>query len=482
MASLCGVHLQLALVGLLVLFVTSFLFPLIWTIGVVGDGTKAEDARSQGRRPPTGKALRHRGKQTDDEGGTGPGRKFDQVFAHIIFSTDCSSYQDWQSELLAFSAERVGHRGPITRIASGCTMEQQEKLRRRYDTHDLAGLRVHFAPKSLNMKNNEYYKYFNKPSGLQHFLENDPRLQEDEVFALFDPDMILMQPFPAHPDALRDGLRTFRAGDIRNAPVGTTDGHPFGQRYGIGNVWLKFNRTYVCGEDSPCVTDYSSSDGEKVAAAFSVGPPYVATRRDMLKIARSWVDFCPRLYEEFAGLLTEMYAYSMAAAHNRLPHFMVENWMVSDSGAIEGWETIDKHVDKSWTCDANVLDAPVEWAPDTSPVILHYCQRYVTGDDVIWSKHRVPHDSFECHSPLLAVPPEDSTAREPALDADSKKQSSRAYLRNSFMACYALHAMNDALRRFKDRNCKDGGGGNRLPVYKAVRHGADCGADPNCHN
>lgn len=33
------------------------------------------------------------------------------------FSTDCSAYQDWQSELVFNSALLVGHAGPLTRIA-----------------------------------------------------------------------------------------------------------------------------------------------------------------------------------------------------------------------------------------------------------------------------------------------------------------------------------------------------------------------------
>jgi hypothetical protein len=40
---------------------------------------------------------------------------------HIIFSTDCSALQHWQAMLLSYSAVRVGHTGPVTRIASNCT-------------------------------------------------------------------------------------------------------------------------------------------------------------------------------------------------------------------------------------------------------------------------------------------------------------------------------------------------------------------------
>jgi hypothetical protein len=40
---------------------------------------------------------------------------------HIVFSTDCGGYQHWQSMLTSYSAARVGQKGRVTRIASGCT-------------------------------------------------------------------------------------------------------------------------------------------------------------------------------------------------------------------------------------------------------------------------------------------------------------------------------------------------------------------------
>ena len=51
---------------------------------------------------------------------------------HVIFSTDCNPYQDWQSLFVFHSAYTVGQSGPITRIASGCNEEQQKKLKDLY--------------------------------------------------------------------------------------------------------------------------------------------------------------------------------------------------------------------------------------------------------------------------------------------------------------------------------------------------------------
>ena len=51
---------------------------------------------------------------------------------HVIFSTDCSPYQDWQTLVVFHSAKVVGQKGRITRIASGCDTEKQESLLKFY--------------------------------------------------------------------------------------------------------------------------------------------------------------------------------------------------------------------------------------------------------------------------------------------------------------------------------------------------------------
>ena len=45
---------------------------------------------------------------------------------HIVFSTDCSPYQDWQTLVLFHSATVVGQKGSITRIASGCDEKKKK--------------------------------------------------------------------------------------------------------------------------------------------------------------------------------------------------------------------------------------------------------------------------------------------------------------------------------------------------------------------
>ena len=64
---------------------------------------------------------------------------------HIIFSTDCGTFQDWQSLIVFHSAKLAGQKGPITRIASGCDDVKKEVLtqlyKKLYPMHH-----VHFTP------------------------------------------------------------------------------------------------------------------------------------------------------------------------------------------------------------------------------------------------------------------------------------------------------------------------------------------------
>lgn len=71
---------------------------------------------------------------------------------------------------------------------------------------------------------------------------------------------------------------------------------------------------------------------------YSVGPPYLLEKEDFLRLARTWVQLVPKVYEGFPDLLAEMYAYSMAAAHEQLPHLRMDHFMVSniDMDAGEG--------------------------------------------------------------------------------------------------------------------------------------------------
>lgn len=64
---------------------------------------------------------------------------------HVIFSTDCSPYQDWQTLVVFHSATAVGQKGPVTRIASGCDDEKKIILKELY-LKLYPKYHVHFTP------------------------------------------------------------------------------------------------------------------------------------------------------------------------------------------------------------------------------------------------------------------------------------------------------------------------------------------------
>ena len=109
------------------------------------------------------------------------------------------------------------------------------------------------------------------------------------------------------------------------------------------------------------------------------------------------------MYEGYPYLLAEMYAYSMAAAHERLPHLQIENYMVSSSDAGgEAWPHVDRLTQVCVPPDEDGIF--YKGLPMTT--VVHYCQGYRVGD-IGYQKRRVPHNIFSCESPMLMDLPQD---------------------------------------------------------------------------
>ena len=185
---------------------------------------------------------------------------------HIVFSTDCTFYQDWQTLLVFHSAVSVGQRGHITRVASGCDAEKQSKLTTLY-TKLFPQYYVHFTPDfKLDKKTGESYEFYNKPYGINHWLEYaNPPIKEHVIIAIIDPDMVLIRPLTTRV-AGEDNLISMKPilpideveAKAERLPKYIKRGHPVSQLYGLGAPWAGpttkiFNRTHVCGADSPCM-------------------------------------------------------------------------------------------------------------------------------------------------------------------------------------------------------------------------------------
>lgn len=389
---------------------------------------------------------------------------------HLIFSTDCSEFQHWQSYLLFHSALKVQQPGTVTRIASGCSDEEKIRLQEWHKEHitNVMGEKfmVHFTPHFSGVKdeNGETvgdYKFFNKPFGLRHWLENaigfvpgssDQVLkQEDDVVILIDPDMVLLRPITGDFSNDRDVVIGKRHQRDRRYKV--DHGSPFAQKYGLGTQWRSFHLSDIAGPDSPAL-EVSQADG---GTFYPVGPPYIGTVRDMHSISLKWTEFVPRVHKEYPYLLAEMYAFCIAAAHLKLPFQLIDSLMISNVGVGgEGWPMVDEMPSE------NLCEFSKRPKHEIYPVpsVIHYCQRYTIGE-WFFSKRRMVKDFFECDSPLLEEPPMDVIEKS---DYKHPPGGSRTDLdpvnakREGFVVCGMIGALNDAGVFFKEHHC--GASGN----------------------
>lgn len=385
--------------------------------------------------------------------------KDDEDNLHIIFSTDCKAFQHWQSLLLFASAARVGQRGKITRIASGCNEEEKVRLSTLYKEL-YKDYTVHFTPDfKTDAKTGKTYHFYNKPLGLAHWLKYaDPPIPPGRVIALLDPDMIFMRPLThrlkgenniivSHQRHITDGFSQDKV----------VTGKPVAQKYGLGAPWAQayhrwFNRTALCGPTSPCMK-VEKSFGE---SHYAVGPPYIATREDFMRIAKTWVEMVPRVYEKYPFLLAEMYAYSMAAAHEELPHLQVEHLMVSNAEADdEGWLFVDSLDD---VCEPP-NDEGIFFPGRPLPTLMHYCQGY-TVDNAHFQKRAHPDNSmFQCDSGFefkyVPVHTKNASYNEP-IDQNlprKERNARKRYRRGAFAACIIHRAINAAVQDFRNKKC-----------------------------
>jgi len=386
---------------------------------------------------------------------------------HLIFSTDCSSFQHWQSYLMFHAAYTVNQPGYVTRIASGCSNEEGEEAMKWHKEHVEATMgsrfKLHLTPHFSNVKNDMGesvgdYKFFNKPFGLKHWMENgefmgfDPNdptkmKNEDTIIILIDPDMILLRPITGDFSNDRDIIMGSRRKKTRKFKV--EHGVPFAQTYGLGTQWRTFNLSEIAGEDSPA-KEVSQEDG---GLFYPVGPPYLATARDMHSIAIKWTEFVPRVHKEYPHLLAEMFAFCIAAAHLKLPHQLIDSLMISNAGAGgEGWPFV-KELPQEETC---AFAKNVDHDKYPVPSVIHYCQRYFIGEEWFFAKRAMDKDFFNCGKPLMELPPDDVASLYTygkAPGGQRKEYSTDMAKYNSFVVCGATSALNRAGRFFKKNHC-----------------------------
>jgi len=116
---------------------------------------------------------------------------------HTVFSTECTSYFDWQSVGVFYSHQEVLQPGYITRLMA-CDHPAG------YAGANIGPTHVH--PNYGNPKNNhvhDRYTPYNKPGALQHWLDStidEPDRTEPppEYVLVVDPDTIFRKPIDCH--------------------------------------------------------------------------------------------------------------------------------------------------------------------------------------------------------------------------------------------------------------------------------------------
>jgi peptidyl serine alpha-galactosyltransferase len=410
---------------------------------------------------------------------------------HIVFSTGCSAFQDWQSYLFFYHAKKSGQRGKVTRVASGCESTNAEATLLQNHHEQVAVLssqfHLHVTPNYARVMPGMDYKFFNKPFGLRHWMEQElgfplTRTYDNTVFIILDPDQLILRPFEAdfggHQAASKIQWHTTQQ-ELRAAPaepIRVEHGRPFAQYYDMMGLWVDTiydNRTHILASLATTTTQNSTTattasalhthwTRDRAYQHYVPGPPYLATGRDMYQIVATWATFAVPVYEVTRDHLSEMYAYAAAAGHLNLPHELAYSFMVSNIEVKrEGWSWVDSHLANSTSAVCEARDhytatvkavAPQYYLPN----VLHFCQRYHLGP-YFFSKYILPKNILTCEHALLVEPPVDiadtySTSLTPNGELNAIPNQLHRN-RMAFMLCHMIAGLNEAVLYWKQHHC-----------------------------
>mmetsp|Transcript_3128 Transcript_3128/g.4813 ORF Transcript_3128/g.4813 Transcript_3128/m.4813 type:complete len:536 (-) Transcript_3128:120-1727(-) len=292
---------------------------------------------------------------------------------HFIVSSDCTSYQRWETLTQLHSAQNVKQCGRFTWIVSGCLEEgsahrgkgkggansdiltptlllaeverhfpyftvshANETARTHQDCNELHP-HVHFTPdysdmrafpgpfadgkskrvfinkqgKHLTGSFGNKYKFNNKPNGLHHWIVNflEHDSRRDETIILNDPDFLFLTKFD-----FPDGVQV-------------VPGRPAAAKYGLGAQFLDFDLEQIC-QRSPLIEGqqkcpFQNLTSSEVHKHYNVGAPYAIHIQDVLPLSSRWKSLVPPTYDQYPLLYAEMFAYVMAAADLNLKHNLV---------------------------------------------------------------------------------------------------------------------------------------------------------------
>ena len=214
---------------------------------------------------------------------------------YIIYSMSNSPYQQWQADLLDFSAHQVGQPGVIVRLCSQEAGVSDSEVRPSIPGYtfvtpcyaETGDTNVHrFATWSKRLLKQSLHGRFhfyclNKALAMQCFLELHSDLDDKARFIWTDPDMVFNKPWDPPASMVRPG-------------------YVAGQHWwGHDQVWCQKN--VGCGDESLC---------PPCGAAIMF--PFCITVGDMRAIVALYGRFSAKIYDRTRDWQSEMYGLVMA--------------------------------------------------------------------------------------------------------------------------------------------------------------------------
>eukprot|EP00485_Elphidium_margaritaceum_P005219 CAMPEP_0202699934 /NCGR_PEP_ID=MMETSP1385-20130828/13147_1 /ASSEMBLY_ACC=CAM_ASM_000861 /TAXON_ID=933848 /ORGANISM="Elphidium margaritaceum" /LENGTH=522 /DNA_ID=CAMNT_0049357013 /DNA_START=54 /DNA_END=1622 /DNA_ORIENTATION=- len=407
---------------------------------------------------------------------------------HIVFTTGCSGYQNWQSETLLYSWARVQHPGRITRIIAGCKDDTERSLANRTAVpNDDNRILFYFVPDYTPTANDSKgvksghrpFHYFNKPHGMKQWIASEFERLHENVIVLIDPDMIVLRPFLLHMESTAKEWAEWQHAHTKDGDGGSPrdlyvrEGHAVAQKYGIGAKWVKWSG--FCDERASCRP--SDRDAWKY---YSVGPPYILHKNDWARVAPKWVEYSPLAleYEPQPSILAEMYSYVIACAYFDLKHEYLFS-MLSDPGSSGHMENVDN---LNW----GFLHHNAQPAGGVSNEayhefhIIHYCQGFWLGETRNtgtirnggwnWHKGHVPQQILtNCEIPLLVMLDDTDTELVQMLKARDATKDKRHY----WILYHIYKYVDEAVQNYRLKYCpshskrnSDGGDADENPAFQ----------------
>ncbi|KAH7414868.1 hypothetical protein KP509_14G014900 [Ceratopteris richardii] len=236
-------------------------------------------------------------KNNSPSGFTVESRKFPKI--HTLFSTECSTYFDWQTVGLIHSFAESGQPGSITRLLS-CSDEQLKT----YKGMDLAP--THVVPSySLHPLTNDWYPAINKPASVLHWINHVPT--DAEFLVILDADMVLRRP-----------ITPWEFGAEKGRPVSV----PYLYLIGCDNELAKLHTRFpeACEKVGGIIIMH-------IDDLRSFAPLWLHKTEEVRADKDHWaVNFTGDIYGQ--GWISEMYGYSFGAAELRLRHIIRNDIML----------------------------------------------------------------------------------------------------------------------------------------------------------